>query len=213
MVKGVKIFVEGGGDGREAGSACREGFRGFIMNTGKIGKMPRIVPCGSRNNAFEKYRLAVLKGEEAMLLVNGDRPVNEHCQSGAPGNWLPWVHLQHGSGDGWVMPEGDTEENCHLMVECMECWILVDRKSIAAFFGTGFRENALPSDKKPPESVGKVEALAGLENATRDCRTKGRYGKGEHSFELLSMIDSRKVIASCPWAARFVEMLGEKMNA
>ena len=45
------------------------------------------------------------------------------------------------------MPEGDTEENCHLMVECMECWILVDRKTIAAFFGTGFRENALPSEK------------------------------------------------------------------
>ena len=59
MVKGVKIFVEGGGDGREARSVCREGFRSFVMNTGKIRKLPRIVPCGSRNNAFQKYREAV----------------------------------------------------------------------------------------------------------------------------------------------------------
>ena len=66
--------------------------------------------------------------------------------------------------------------------------------------------------KKLPESVGKAEALAGLEKATRNCRTKGRYSKGEHSFELLAMIDSRKVVATCPWAARFIEMLEEKMR-
>ena len=213
MVKGMKIFVEGGGDGRESRSVCREGFRRFIITTGKIEKMPRIVPCGSRNNAFEKYLEAVLNEEEAMLLVDGERPVNEHCQSGAPGIWLPWVHLQHDSGDGWVIPEGDAEENCHLMVECMECWILADRETIASYFGNGLRESALPSDKKPPESVGKAETLAGLENATRNCRTKSRYSKGEHSFELLAIIDSRKVIATCPWAARFIKILGEKMNA
>lgn len=80
------------------------------------------------------------------------------------------------------------------------------------YFGKGFRETALPSDKKPPESVGKAEALAGLKMATRDCIQKGTYSKGKHSYELLAKIDVATVVASCPWAARFVDLLEKKMN-
>ena len=97
------------------------------------------------------------------------------------------------------------------MVECMECWILADRPAVRSFFGKELQESALPSEKRPPESVGKAEALAGLEKATRNCRTKGRYSKGERSFELLARIDSSKVVATCPWAVRFIEMLEKKI--
>ena len=48
------------------------------------------------------------------------------------------------------------------MVECMECWFLANRITLKKYFGKKFMESALPSDKKPPESVGKGEALEGL---------------------------------------------------
>ena len=90
--------------------------------------------------------------------------------------------------------------------------VLRRQENSKKFFGKKFMEGALPSDKKPPESVGKAEALAGLEKATRGCVQKGFYSKGKHSFELLAAIDSSKVLAACPWASRFIELLGEKMG-
>ena len=68
------LFVEGGGVHRDTEAKCRKGFRDFIENAGMMGNMPRIVSCGSRNIAFEKYREAVLDGKEAVLLVDSVRP-------------------------------------------------------------------------------------------------------------------------------------------
>lgn len=212
MVKSVTLFVEGGGDQNELGAKCRKGFRSFLEKAGLKGNMPRILPCGSRNSAFERYREAVLKGQKAVLLVDSEAPVHVNCEQGTPQDWLPWSHLKYGSGDGWNKPRGESEEDCHLMVECMECWILADRKTIISYFGKGFRESALPSDKKPPESVGKTEVLAGLKMATRDCAQKGTYRKGKRSYELLVEIDVAKVVVTCPWAARFVNSLEKKMS-
>ena len=213
MVNKVSVFVEGGGNHAELRRKCRKGFGKFLEKAGINENMPRIVPCGSRISAFEKYCEAVLKGQEAILLVDSERRVDDACQSGAPREWMPWTHLKHGSGDGWDRPGSVSETDCHLMVECMECWFLVDRKTLKKFFGKKFMEGALPSDKKPPESVGKEEVLKGLAKATCRCGQKGSYRKGKHSFELLGEIDSAKVLAACPWAARFVNLLREKLEA
>ena len=209
----VRLYVEGGGDRIELRKKFRDGFGSFLVHAGMKGIMPRVVSCGSRNSAFEKYREAVLKGHEAILLVDSEKPIDDACQSGPPRDWSPWTHLKCGSGDGWDRPGSVSEADCHLMVECMECWFLADRKTLEKFFGKNFMESALPSDKKPPESVGKEEALKGLAKATRRCGQKGSYRKGMHSFELLGEIDSSKVLAACPWAARFVDLLREKMEA
>ena len=89
VVKEVKLFVEGGGARRKSQIACRESFRLFIKNAGFEGKMPRIVACGSRNVAFDRYRKAVLSGKEAFLLVDSERPVHVDCWRGEPEDWLP----------------------------------------------------------------------------------------------------------------------------
>lgn len=170
MVREVKLFVEGGGTGRKSQIACRESFRLFIKKAGFEGNMPRIVACGSRNIAFDRYRKAVLTGKEAFLLVDSEGSVDADCQLGEPINWLPWTHLKYGSGDGWNKPRGESEENCHLMVECMECWMLADRKTVRLFFGKGLRESALPSEKKT-SGVG------------RQSRSFGRAGKGDSQLQ------------------------------
>lgn len=208
----VKLYVEGGGETASLKTACREGFTTFLRNA-NINMRPRIVACGSRRDAYESYCTALAQGEEAILLVDSEAPVTAIHQSGSPENWLPWQHLKIRPGDGWNKPQHSADTDCHLMVQCMESWFLADRGALKDFFGQDFRESALPAAANPIETVAKTAVLDGLKNATRDCKTKGRYGKGEHSFKLLALIDPIKVTTASPWAKRFVEMLKKKMGS
>ena len=115
-----------------------------------------------------------------------------------------WSHLR--GRDQWPQPEGATDENAHLMVQCMEAWFLADRDTLSQFFGIGFNENALPP-RSDVESVPKDDLLRGIENATRRCTPKGRYEKGRHSFQILERLDPEKVAASSPYAKRLIDTL------
>ena len=115
-------------------------------------------------------------------------------------------------GDGWVKPAGATEDHLHLMVQCMEAWFLADRRALKEFFGPGFRERALPAATSQPEKVSKPDLYHKLEQATRDTKTKGTYGKGEHSFKLLATLDPALVRKACPWAERFFVTLDRWME-
>ena len=99
--------------------------------------------------------------------------------------------------------------NAHLMVQCMEAWFLADKDCLAAFFGRGFNRNAL-SHNPDIEQVAKTDVLEGLKGATRRCKSKGEYGKGRHSFEILSEIDPEKVLAASLHAMRLVHTLRAK---
>lgn len=144
----VKLYVEGGGDTASLRKACREGFAKFLQKAGLEGRMPRVVACGSRANAYDSFCTAVFNGEAAMLLVDSEEPVISDAEPGdanKPESWLPWLHLQQRRGDGWNKPPGSNDLQCHLMVQCMESWFLADRDAIKKFFGQGFSENSLPA--------------------------------------------------------------------
>jgi len=208
----VKLYVEGGGDANALKTACREGFSSFITKAGIVNR-PRVVACGSRADAYDSFRIAVANGENAMLLVDSEATVTDACrQADEPQSWKPWQHLKQRQGDGWDKPVGSQDTDCHLMVQCMESWFLTDRTTLTAFFGQGFRPNALPAPANSIEAVVKVQVYSALERATRDCKTKDAYGKGEHSFKLLKDIDPAKVTAASPWAKRFVDALKSKMD-
>lgn len=151
----VKLYLEGGGDAAALKTACREGFAKFLGKAGMTGRMPRIVACGSRADAYD---------------------------------------------------------SCHLMVQCMEAWLLADRNTLKQFFGQGFKENALPAITNNLERTSKQQIYTALAAASRDCKTKNAYGKGEHSFKLLALTDPLKVVEASPWAKRFIETLQAKMG-
>ncbi len=214
----MKLYVEGGGDATALKTACREGFSKFLEKAGFKGRMPRIVACGSRTDAYDSFCTAVRSGEPALLLVDSEAAVAEAHQPGDDRNpldraeWLPWQHLRQRQGDGWEKPSGTEDLQCHLMTQCMESWLLADRQTLKAFFGQGFKENQLPATANPVERVEKMQVYDALARATRDCKTKSQYGKGEHSFKLLAMIDPEKVLNASPWAKRFVEALQVRMG-
>lgn len=62
----MKLYVEGGGNAASLKTACREGFSKLLEKAGFKGRMPRIVACGSRNDAFDSFCTAIRIGEPAM---------------------------------------------------------------------------------------------------------------------------------------------------
>ena len=205
----VKLYVEGGGDTAALRTACREGFAKFLEQAGLKGRMPRIVACGSRRDAYESFCASIKMGEPAFLLVDSEAPVAAQHQEGQPDAWLPWQHLAQRPGDQWLKPVNAEESQCHLMVQCMENWFLADREALKSFFGQGFQNNPLPPAVNAVESIAKPQVYQSLAKATHDCKTKSPYGKGEHSFKLLAMINPAKVTQASPWAKRFVETLAK----
>jgi Domain of unknown function (DUF4276) len=212
----MKLFVEGGGDAKPLRTACREGFTEFLKKAGLRGYMPRVIVCGSRKNAYDDFCTALDSGEPAMLLVDSEERVDPELllvdKEDVVTTARPWRHLLHRVGDKWDKPPKANDAHCHLMAQCMEAWFLTDRETLKNFFGQGFNVNALPAVANPIEEVAKLDIFQSLANATKGCKTKAPYGKGEHSFKLLALIDPAKVMKASGWAKHFVDEMKKQMG-
>lgn len=196
---GYKLFVEGGGDAHTLRAACRQGFTEFLKKAGLAGRLPRVVACGGGKQAYDSFRTALSAGERAFLLVDSEDLVEENTQS-------PWEHLATRPGDRWAQPAGSTDEQCHLVVVCLESWFLADRRVLEDFFGPGFLAQALPPPTRAIESIAKEQVYEALAKATGRCRARA-YRKGEHSFKLLALLRPEVVGNASPWAGRFIDEL------
>lgn len=190
----VKVYVEGGGNSKSLKTECRKGFREFIEKTGLVGNMPRIVACGSRNDAFDDFKTAITNGQSALLLVDAEGPVAEQG---------PWQHLK--DRDNWTRPKTATENHCHLMAQVMESWFLADVDVLSSYYGQNFQKSTLPQNPRI-EEVSKQVVERGLRQATRGT-SKGAYAKGKHSFAILAELSPVKVRQKSPYAERFLSEL------
>ena len=197
----VKIYVEGG-PGRLEGK-CRRGFREFLEKAGLKDRMPSIIACGGRDRAYDKFCTAqrnARANDFIVLLVDSEEGVEEDIG--------PWAFLKR--RDHWSRPDGTRDDNVHLMVQCMEAWFLADRDTLAHFFGDGFNANPLPN-RFDVENIPKSDLYDALERATQ-ASSKGKYGKGRHSFDLLAQLDPQKVTQASPYAKRLVDILIDRMT-
>lgn len=209
----VRIYVEGGGNGNALRTACREAFAKFFEGIELDGKKldrPSWVACGSRNDAFESFCMAVRNGQKnAMLLVDSEDEV-EPTYSKPPdySKWRPFAFLQN--RDKWKMANVDST-GIHLMVRNMEAWLVADIDNLKRFYRQGFNDKQLSRMSNHVETIDRHELIKALETATMKT-TKGKYGKGRHSFKLLASTDPNKVMKVSPWAKRFVECLKAKLK-
>ena len=198
----VRLYVEGGGDHNKAlQTLCRKGFSDFIRKAGMAGRMPRIVACGGRREAFEDFETAQADpgpGLPPVLLVDSESAVNAAN---------PWDHVRQRGGDEWERPPNASDDQLQLMVQTMEAWFHADREELQTFYGQHFRAGAL-SLRASVEMIPKNELFAGLEAATSNCQ-KGEYSKGGHSFQILARIDPAKVRAASGWCERFLTALDQ----
>jgi uncharacterized protein DUF4276 len=185
----VKIYVEGGGDHNKALKVqCRHGFSEFLQKVGLKGRMPSIVACGGRQQAYTRFRNSHRNdGQDtiSILLVDSEGPVI---------NNKAWKHVKSRPDDRWECPQQASEVHLHLMVQTMEAWFHADKDALRKYYGKGFREAAL-NQRKDIEDIPKADLYAGMMRATRDCQ-KGEYSKGRHSFQILALIDPAMVRAS-----------------
>ena len=199
MTREIRIYIEGGGDGRETKARLRQGFSAFLSQLRERARDRSIrwevVACGSRESTFRNYKTALDSHPDAfnVLLVDAEAPVISD---------RPWEHLHR--RDNWDNP-GVEDKHCHLMVQCMEAWLIADREAIRGYYGQHFQENALPNNPDV-EAVDKDRLIDALQNATRNT-TKGKYHKTRHGPEILERIRSEEVRSKSQYCERLFHTL------
>ena len=203
-MSGVAIYMEGGGDGKDAKAALRQGMDALLQPLKEAARAKalhwKLVPCGGRNKALQGFRNAAVNGDDAIvvLLVDAEGPVDR----------APHLHLQ--SRDGWNMDFAD-EDTINLMVQTMETWIVADPGALSTYYGQNFNGNVLPS-RENLEEVAKADVARVLDQATEHTR-KGRYHKIKHASDLLKRIDVVKVKQRCRHCERLFNVLGRMIDA
>ena len=186
MVK-VTIYVEGGGDSKELHTRCREGFRKLLKRCGFTGRMPQLVACGGRSQAFNDFSRAHRTSHAeniVLMLVDSEDPMKDIEAT--------WTHLA--SRDGWQQPDGTTDDQVLLMTTCMETWIVSDRAVLKTYYGNNLQESALPA-WVDLESRARDAVQNALVHATRDCSNK--YEKGKRSFQVLGELTPDTLNTTC----------------
>ena len=194
----MRIYVEGGG-GPGGKSRCREGFRKLLEKCGFRGRMPKIVACGSRNQAYDNFKIALSGSDKnVMLLVDSEDPVRDINKT--------WNHLKR--RDNWDRPQEATDDDVLFMTTCMETWIVADRAALRDHFGNGLRDSALPHLQNL-ESRNRKDVHERLIRATSQC--PGPYKKGPKSYEVLGKLDPEKIGEYLPSFVRMRRILNGKL--
>lgn len=197
----IKIYIEGGGEGKDLDSRFREAWTKFFKAAGLAGQMPRPQRGKGRKNTYDLFCTALehQKPDELPLLLVDSEEALEKGHS-------VWQHLK--SRDKWDKPNGANDEHAYLMVQVMETWLLADSEALSAYFGSNFKGNKIPA-WTDLESVQKLTVFEALDKATAECGQKC-YAKGKLSFEILGAISPQKVAAKCPNAKLFLDFLAKK---
>ena len=111
--------------------------------------------------------------------------------------------------DQWDLTSADSRQ-VHLMVRCMETWIVSDSDALAAYYGQKFHAKSLPN-RRNLEDEPKPDLLAKLKKAT-DKTQKGEYAKIKHASKLLERIDPTKVRPRCSRFATFTAWLTKEIG-
>ena len=198
----AKIYVEGAAQNSYLHRThCRKSFQEFFTHTaGLEGKLPRIVPCGGRQRAYDAFVTAARNPQSdglPLLLVDSETAVQK--------GMTVWAHIKARPGDNWDKPEGVKDDQAFLMVQVMESWFMADRDTLKSFFGQGFRAQAIPKWPRL-EDVPKQSVYQALDHATAACGPR-RYAKGTMSFSLLAEISPGEVEKASPHAKALFERL------
>lgn len=158
----------------------------------------RLICAGSRNNAFNAFRNATMRGEAdvVVLLVDAEAPLRN--------GQLAHLHQR----DGWATDFAD-ECNVHLMVQTMEAWIVADVDALATYYGQGFRRSALP-EATNLEAVPRRDIDRALHAATRRT-TKGTYHEIRHASTLLARVSQHQVRQRCEGCGRLLDYLAQTL--
>lgn len=217
-VREIAIYVEGGGDTAQQKAELRQGFEGLLREQKELAQRMgigwKLICCGGRTMAYNKFCNAVNTNPHAInvLLVDSEDPMTPLTHQKINDAQAVVQHLA--ARDRWDLSQVHAER-IHLMVQCMEAWLVADPDTLATFYGQHFRQNLLPKNTNL-ENEPKQDIYNKLEQASSDHGKhkilKGRYGKIKHASQLLKMVDPSKIEARCPRFKLLREWLNETIK-
>lgn len=199
MVSEIRIYFEGGGEGKAGKTRLREGFHAFFQEVIALARAGRVkfqlVACGRRSNAYRNFCNAIqdYPGAFNVLLVDSEGAVDEG----------PWDHLRR--CDGWSRPKSVEDHHCHLMVQIMEAWFVADLKTLSTYYGQRFNPNPIPNNPDV-EQIPKNTLESSLKAATQNTQ-KGEYHKIRHASDILELLDTETVRSAAKHCHRLFETL------
>ena len=162
--------------------------------------MPRLVACGGRDSAFEKFKIghaSASEGDFVALLIDSEDPAVDIEKT--------WQHVS--KRDGWQKPPGAEDSQVLFMTTCMETWIMADPQTLEQHFGQNLQKSALLPGMGL-EQRDRKEVLKALEHATRNCPAP--YTKGPKSFEVLGKLTLDALQEYLPSFRRALRILKSK---
>ena len=204
----IAVYVEGGGPTHKTQDPIRRGFSEFFWSAVRAVRMCggsfQMVVCGGRREAYDKFCDALINDPDFLniLLVDSEGPVAIATS--------PWTHLLNRPGDGWVRPAEAGDEQCQMMVVCMEAWFLADPAGLKRHYRRNFDEGKLPPADLA-ESRSKAQIEDALTKATRNT-SAGQYRKIRDGAKLLEEVDPVEVRKHCKWCERLFGMLSRAIG-
>lgn len=197
LVEEIRIYIEGGGDGRETKSDFRRGFSQFfeqIIESARTKRIRwRIIACGSRESCRDDFIYALESHPQAfnILLVDSECEVTTSTK----------LHLKE--RDNWTLP--CSEDHCYLMAQTMEAWLIADPETLSDYYGTRFNINAIPTPTDV-EQITKETLYSSLITASRNTQ-KGEYAKIRHGATLIGLINTQIVRNKAKHCDQLFDML------
>ena len=219
----IAVYVEGGGNTVGLQAELRQGFDALFRNEKlrasekKVGL--RFVCCGGRDAAYKAFKNALKVNSERInaLLVDSESAIDAVPEDRSTDAGVRVAHLRkkegtgvRGQGDGWEISD-DIATRVHLMVQCMEAWIVADPDALEGFYKAKFFKKEKLPKRQNLEQESKAGLYAVLEKETRGSQ-KGQYGKIAHAGKLLALISPEHVANRCPRFRIFREWLDESIE-
>ncbi len=215
----IAFYVEGGGDTAQQRAELRQGFDSLLSKLKRKAQEKgigwKLVCCGGREATYRSFNNALKSNPGAInvLLVDSEGPITALTGKEANDAAATIQHLV--LRDKWDL-SATRPDRVHLMVQCMQAWIIADPAALATFYGQHFQTNQLPVNLNL-ENEPKTDLAAKLERATSDQGQrkipKGRYGKIKHGSQLLKLIDPASVSTRCPRFALLTKWLENTINS
>jgi hypothetical protein len=215
----IVVFVEGGGHSATLQAELRVGFDALFRSektkASEKRASLRFICCGGRQEAYDAFIDSLNRRQKKVsaLLVDSETSIVPASAESAADAKIRVEHLRQKSGsdgrdqgDGWPLFNVEPER-VHLMVQCMEAWIVADPEALASMYKQKFHAQKLPA-RRNLEDESKADVYKKLNEAT-----EGQYTKIKDASKLLASIKPEKVASRCPRFRIFREWLSEVIDA